>query len=396
MTRGPLDGIRIVDQSGVVFGPYATQILSDLGADVIKIEPKTGDTFRRAGRPPVTPGMGACHMTLNRGKRSVSLDLKVEADRSVLRELVSTADVYLTNVRREAIERLGFGYEEISRLNPKIIYVHCVGFRSGGPYDGLQAYDDVIQAATGTTSLIGMVDGDPTPRYFPSLIADKVAGLHGAYATLAAIIHRLRTGDGQFVEVPMFESFAQFMLVEHLYEATFVPPTGTTGYPRQLDPFRQPFPTSDGHISIVPYTDAITVPLFSLLGRVEILEDPRFTTPQLRMANLSQLHREIGLLTPAKRTDEWLELLREAEIPAMPVRGLQDMLDDPQLMQTGFFKCREHPTEGGYLEIQPPVRFGAVTHFEPRPAPLIDQDGEAVRSNPAGAWMQPRVGSDRP
>lgn len=386
-----LEGIRIVDQSGVVFGPYATQILADLGAEVIKIEPLTGDTFRRAGRPPVTPGMGACHMTLNRGKRSVALDLKLDEDRDILSHLIASADVYITNVRLKAIEKLGFGYDQVRSLREDIIYVHCVGFGSDGPYGGLQAYDDVIQAATGAASLASLVDGDPRPRYIPSLIADKIAGLHAAYATLAAVIHRLRTGEGQFVEVPMFESFAHFMLLEHLYEATFEPPTGGTGYPRQLDPFRQPFPTADGHISIVPYTDAMVVPLFTLLGKPDILEDERFATPALRFQNLSEIHREIGHLTLAKTTAEWMPLLTAARVPAMPVRALADMVTDPHLLATGFFKFREHPTEGQYREMQPPVRFGAAPAFEPRPAPLIDQDGSGIR---AELGFPPRSGSD--
>lgn len=374
-----LEGIRIVDQSGVVFGPYATQVLADLGADVIKVEPHTGDTFRRAGRPPVTPGMGACHMTLNRGKKSIALDLKQEEDREILRRLLGDADIYITNVRQRAIEKLGFGYEQVRAIRPDIVYVHCVGFGSDGPYGGLQAYDDVIQAATGAASLASLVDGDPRPRYIPSLIADKIAGLHAAYAALAAIIHKLRTGEGQLVEVPMFESFAHFMLLEHLYEGVFEPPTGSLGYPRQLDPFRQPFETANGYISIVPYTDAMVVPLFTLLGKPDILEDERFATPMKRFQNLSQIHREVGLLTPAKTTEEWMPLLTAARVPAMPVRPLDQMVTDPHLEATGFFKLREHPTEGLYREMQPPIRFGAAPAFEPRPAPLIDQDGDAIR-----------------
>ncbi len=251
MTR-LLEGIRIVDLTTVVFGPYATQTLADLGADVIKVEAPGGDVMRLAGKPARTRGMGPCHLALNRGKQSVLLDLKLEADKAVLRELIATADVFIHNVRKAAIDKLGFGYDAVRSIKPDIIYVHCVGFGSDGPYADFQAYDDVIQAASGTTTLLSRVDGDPRPRYMPSLIADKVAGLHGAYATLAAIVHKLRTGEGQHVEVPMFEAFTHFMMREHLFGATFDPPIGNVGYPRQLDPNRQPFPTADGTSASCP------------------------------------------------------------------------------------------------------------------------------------------------
>ncbi|MEM6828754.1 MAG: CoA transferase, partial [Pseudomonadota bacterium] len=251
--RPMLEGVRIVDMTSVVFGPYATQILADFGAEVIKIEAPGGDVYRYSARPAKTKGMAPGFHALNRGKKSVGLDLKNSEDAQTLRDMLSEADVFIHNVREAAIEKLGFGYDAVKALAPDIVYVHCVGFGSDGPYAGLQAYDDVIQAASGATTLLPRVDGDGRPRYLPSLIADKVAGLHAAYATLAAIIHTLRTGRGQFVEVPMFESFASFMMKEHLDAKTFDPPNGDAGYGRQVDPDRQPFQTSDGWISIVPY-----------------------------------------------------------------------------------------------------------------------------------------------
>ncbi|OZA72019.1 MAG: carnitine dehydratase, partial [Sphingomonadales bacterium 39-62-4] len=220
-----LDGIRVVDLTTVVFGPYATQILADLGADVIKVEsPGAGDAFRWSGKAAVTPGMAPAWMALNRGKKSVALDLKAEADREVILGLLRDADVFVVNVRGKALERIGLDYESLKAINPGLIYVHCVGFGQDGPYADLQAYDDVIQAATGTTTLLPRVDGNPAPRYLPSLIADKVAGLHAAYATLAAVVHKQRTGEGQHVEVPMFEVFSSFMLLEHLSGLSFDPP----------------------------------------------------------------------------------------------------------------------------------------------------------------------------
>ncbi|PTT79777.1 carnitine dehydratase, partial [Pseudomonas sp. HMWF010] len=302
-----LEGIRVIDLTSVVFGPYATQTLADLGAEVIKVEPPIGDAFRYSAKPAHTMGMSPSFLALNRGKRSIALDLKAPADSETLRDLLKTADVFIHNVREKAIERLGFDYEAVRAIRPDIIYVHCVGFGSDGPYADLQAYDDVIQAATGTTTLLPRVDGDPRPRYLPSLIADKVAGLHGAQAVLAAVIHRLRTGEGQRVEVPMFEAFAHFMLQEHLGGITFDPPVGPVGYARQLDPNRQPFPTADGYISIVPYTDASVVKLFTVLEGAQVLQDERFATGPQRVANSTALYGEIARLTPARTTADWLE-----------------------------------------------------------------------------------------
>ena len=373
-----LDGMRVIDLTSVVFGPYATQILADLGAEVIKIEPPAGDMFRIAGKPVATPGMGACHMTINRGKRSVMLDLKLAADAAVLRDLIATADVFIHNIRAKAIARLGFDYASVAALKPDIVYVHCVGFGSDGPYGDLQAYDDVIQAATGATTLMSRVDGDPTPRYLPSLIADKVAGLHGAQGVLAALIHRLRTGEGQFVEVPMFESFAHFMLVEHLYGATFEPQTYPAGYPRQIDPLRQPFPTADGHISIVPYVDAAIVTLLEMFDDPALLADPRFATPRERARNIGAIYAAIARHTPSRTSAEWMERLTAAQIPAMPVRDLDAMLSDPHFAATGFFKRRDHPTEGGYREMQPPIRYGAMRRRDLGMPQSIGQDTAAV------------------
>ena len=276
-TEVMLDGIRIVDLSSVIFGPYATQMLADMGADVIKIEPPAGDISRYLGRARTQKSKGSTHLTVNRGKRSIVLDLKQAGDAETLCKLLKTADIFIHNVRSKAITKLGFGYDVVKVIKPDIIYVHCTGFGQDGPYRDLQAYDDVIQAATGTTSLLSRVDGDPRPRYFPSLIADKVAGQYGAQAMLAALVHKLRTGKGQHVEVPMFEAFANFMLEEHLRDATLDPAIGPIGYPRQLDPGRQPFPTADGYISIVPYSDEMVITLFALLGGPDVMAQERLS-----------------------------------------------------------------------------------------------------------------------
>lgn len=373
-----LEGIRVLDLTTVVFGPYATQTLADLGAEVIKVEAPGGDTFRYAGLPAQTRAMGPCHLGLNRGKRSIVLDLKDEADKATMRELVAGADVFIHNVRDKAIAALGFDYDAVRAIRPDIVYVHCQGFGEGGPYADLQAYDDIIQAATGTATLAGRVDGNDRPRYIPSLIADKVAGLHGAYAVMAAMIHRLRTGEGQKVEVPMFEAFTHFMLKEHLYGATLEPQLEPVGYPRQLDPARQPFPTADGWISIVPYTNDAVVTLFGVLGRPDLIADERFTNPMQSPAAMTEVYRMVGELTPARTTAEWVELCHAARLPAIAVRDLADITADPHLEAVGFFRRREHPTEGGYLDMAPPVRFG-VEVGEARHAPTVGQDSDDIR-----------------
>ncbi len=373
-----LSGLRVVDQTSVVFGPYCTQILADFGAEVIKVEPPTGDGFRYAGKPARTVGMGPQHMALNRNKKSLALDLKDEANKDRLRKLVATADVFIHNVRAEAMERLGFGYEAVRALRPDIIYVHCVGFGSNGPYAGLQAYDDVIQAATGTTNLLSRVDGDPRPRYLPSLIADKTAGLHAAYATMAAVIHRLRTGEGQFVEVPMFEAFANFMLKEHLGGLTFDPPVGDACYARQVDPHRQPFPTRDGWVSIVPYRPGHAQRVISLLGDPDFAAQDRFATVEGAMAHLPELYRRIGELSATMTTGEVVAILREAQLPVMPVRDVAAVPDDPHLREAGFFYRTDHPTEGTVLQMREPSRFSGWEPDEPRPAPWIGQDNDAL------------------
>ena len=375
-----LDGIRIVDLTSVIFGPYATQMLADMGADVIKVEPPTGDVSRYIGRARTVKANGSTHLTVNRGKRSIVLDLKADEDKQVMRDLIATADIFIHNIRGKAIEKLGFGYEDVKAIAPAIIYVHCTGFGQNGPYRDLQAYDDVIQAATGTASLAPRVDGDPRPRYIPSLVADKVAGHYGAQAMLAALVHKLRTGQGQHVEVPMFESFTNFMLEDHLRDATLVPPIGPIGYPRQLDPGRQPFPTADGYISIVTYSDETMTRLFTLLGAPEIVAMAEFSTALARYKNATALYSHIARLTPFKTTAEWMDILIKNNLPAMPVRDLADIFDDPHLIATGFFKEREHPTEGNYRQMTPPIRFGADPDRVLGMAPSLGEHSDDIRA----------------
>ncbi|KCZ97610.1 L-carnitine dehydratase/bile acid-inducible protein F [Hyphomonas polymorpha PS728] len=378
---GMLRGVRIIDMTSVVFGPYATQMLAGLGADVIKVEAPQGDQFRYSGKPAASRGMSPGFMALNCGKRSIVLDLKTEEDRAVLGELIRTADIFIHNVRLKAIEALGFAPDQLEAINPGLIYIHCTGFGSGGPYDGLQAYDDVIQAASGAATLSGRVDGTGTPRYIPSLIADKVAGLYGAQAALAAYVHKLRTGEGQFVEVPMFEAFTHFMMAEHLGGLTFDPPNAPEGYFRQIDPDRQPFPTKDGHISIVPYTADSWPVVFEVAEDADFLHRAGINTPKDQVLKQHLLYRRLAELTPQRTTADWVARFTQARIPCMPVRDLAHMLEDPHLKETGFFKREEHPTEGTWYQMSSPVRYACAIAPPQIPPPLTGEHTEQIRAD---------------
>ncbi|MFM5916761.1 MAG: CaiB/BaiF CoA transferase family protein [Novosphingobium sp.] len=383
---GPmLAGIKVVDLTSVVFGPYCTQILADLGAEVTKVEtPGTGDPFRWSARAPSSPNMAPGFMALNRGKRSVALDLKAERDLAVLHGLLEQADLFVVNVRGKALERLGLDPAALSARYPSLIYLHCVGFGQDGPYADLQAYDDVIQAATGTATLLPRVDGDPRPRYLPSLIADKVAGLHAAYAAMAALFHRQRTGEAQLVEVPMFEAFTSFMMLEHLGGQTFDPPVGPVGYARQLDPVRQPFPTADGHISIVMYNFDAWDRVFAVLGDPEFIAAERFADAGGRARHQAELYVRIAELTPRFTTAELLERCHASQLPAQPVSDLSEVISDAHLGATGFFKRRVHPSEGAYFEQAAPVRFSGAKPGDVCMPPQLDADGAAIRAEIAG------------
>ena len=375
-----LDGVRVIDMTSVVFGPYATQILADLGADVIKVEAPQGDQFRYSAKPANSRGMSPGFLALNKNKRSIMLDLKAADDRKTMEDLLKTADIFIHNVRLDAIEKLGFGPEHVKAINRDIIHIHCVGFASGGPYDGLQAYDDVIQAASGAATLAGRVDGTGKARYIPSLIADKVAGLYGAQAALAAYIQALRTGEGQFVEVPMFESFTQFMLIEHLAGLTFDPPNADVCYFRQIDPDRQPFPTRDGYISIVPYTPQSWSVVFDVIDDADFLDQPGLQTIKEQFVNQHRLYQRLAEVTPTRTTEDWIKRFRAARIPCIAVRDIAHIMDDPQLEHSDFFQRREHPSEGAWYDMNRPIRYGGSSHVKHGPPPTLNEHGDEIRN----------------
>jgi crotonobetainyl-CoA:carnitine CoA-transferase CaiB-like acyl-CoA transferase len=354
---GPLAGVRVLDCSTVVLGPWAAQMLGDLGADVIKIEPPEGDTTRQLG-PSRHEGMTAFYLACNRNKRSLVLDLKQPSARDALFRLAASADVVLHNLRPKPAARLGLDYPAFRAVNPSIVYVATYGFRAAGPYGDKPAYDDVIQAASGLASLQASLFGEP--RYMPTIVADKTGSMTVVQAVLAALFHRARSGEGQAVEVPMFESLTAFTMVEHLYGETFVPAIETTGYKRLLNRWRRPFATKDGFLAVLPYTDANWRDFFRIAGRDDLLADARFTTFATRLKHIELLYEELGRIVATRTSVEWLRVLDQANIPAVVVNSLESLLSDPHLAATGFWRIMEHPTEGTLRLPGIPVSYSAT------------------------------------
>ena len=374
---GPLAGIRIIDMSSVVLGPFATLILADLGAEVIKVEPPNrGDTMRYAGASP-TGDLGPIYTCLNRNKRSVAIDGKTEEGKAALEALLRGADVFFHNVRMAGMERLGFGYDAVKALKSDIVYVHCAGFGADGPYAKRQAYDDLIQGASGFAALNALRSGGD-PEYAPSLVADKTVGLFATYATLAALLHRARTGEGQFVQVPMLETFTFFNLVENLYGETFLPGNGKMAYTRSINAHRKPYKTKDGYIGLVPYSDQQWAQFFDMGGMPGVFDDPRFSEYKTRTENIGELYALIGEVARTKTTDEWLALLGEANIPAMRYNEMKDVLTDPHLTEVGFFQEIQHRDAGPVRAMAHPVRFSATPANIRIDAPRHGADTEMV------------------
>ena len=374
---GALTGIRILDLTSVVFGPYATQMLGDMGADVIKIESPEGDVMRAAA-PARHPGMGAVYLNSNRNKRSIVLDLKQQAARDVLMRLVSTADVFVHSMRPQAMTKLGLDYETLKQANPEIIHCSAWGYGSGGPYADKPAYDDIIQAMSGAADLTRRQGLTEEPAFVPAILADKTAGLHVAIALLTAIVHKVRTGRGQSVEVPMFESLASFMLVEHLAGAVFEPAEGPMGYQRLLAPHRKPYRTADGYITVLPYTTKQWRSFFALADRLEMLDDPRVTDAALRSRVIGELYQMVAEIMPSRSSADWLAALEKADIPAMPVNSLEDVLADRHLAETGFFREYDHPSEGRIRTPAPPLRFSDSPATIRKGAPRLGEDSRTV------------------
>lgn len=348
-------------------GPYCTQLMGDMGADVIKVESPDGDGTRYIG-PARNTGMGGVFLNLNRNKRSVVLDLKDERGREALLELARSCDVFIHSMRPQAMERLGLGYEEVRAVNESVIYCGACGFGAGGEYSHKPAYDDMIQGACGLAALQERVAGEP--QYVASVVADKVTGMAALQSILAALYYRERTGRGQAVEVPMFETMVSFVLVEHLYGRSFEPAMDEAVYPRPASPHRKPYPTKDGHVSLLAYTDKQWSRFFEIASRPELAQDERFLSLAKRTKNIDELYRIVGEVTRARTTGEWLQSLDAADIPALPVNTTEDLLTDPHLEEVGFFELAEHPTEGTIRHTGVPTNFsetpGRIARYAPR------------------------------
>jgi crotonobetainyl-CoA:carnitine CoA-transferase CaiB-like acyl-CoA transferase len=354
---GPLAGVRIIDLTSVILGPYATQILADYGADVIKIEPPEGDNTRfiNAHR---NPGMGANFLHLNRNKRSIVLNLKQPQGREALLRLAQTADVLVYNVRPAAMARLKLAYEDVAAVNPRIIYAGATGFKQSGPYAAKAAYDDIIQGMVALPSLLVQAGAD-RPRFVPSTLTDRITGLNTVHAVLAALFHRERTGEGQAVEIPMFEGVSQFILSDHMGGRTFEPPIAPMGYPRLLTPHRNPYKTSDGYLCLLIYNDKQWRAFFKLIGKSEAAfeQDQRVNSHANRAKHFDELYAWVASVIVTRSSAEWLNALTQADIPAMPLNSLDDLLDDPHHAATGFFKVMEHPSEGRIREMDIPTTW---------------------------------------
>jgi crotonobetainyl-CoA:carnitine CoA-transferase CaiB-like acyl-CoA transferase len=372
-----LQGMRVTDLTSAIFGPFCTQHLVEFGAEVVKVEPPAGDGLRHLGRPRKTPGMGKVHMTLNRGKRSAAWDLKSEKGRENLRKLIKSSDVFIHNIRAKSIAELGFDYEAVRVFAPDIIYVHCTGFDSAGPNAGQPAYDDIIQAGSGLASAYSDSEGHGAPAYIPFALADKIAGLYAAEAALMGIIHKLRFGTGQLIEVPMFEAVTAFHLLENFGGAVFPDEPGPIRF-RGTTSARHPFATSDGYISMAPYSYDRWVSLFKAIGRVDLLEDEKLGAPNTRRPNNEVLSELLSQVTLTRTTAEWLEIARIADIPAMRFNGLEDLLKDPQLTAVNFFRQQNHPTEGRFIDLKPAIKFSAGSEIELGFPPLVGEDNAAL------------------
>ncbi len=351
---GPLEGVRILELTSVVLGPWACQILADMGAEVIKVEPPRGDSNRILGASR-NANMAALYLTCNRNKRSLVLDLKQEAGRDALMKIAESVDILIHNNRPQVMDRLGLDYESIKAVNPRIIYCGSYGYGKDGPYGSKGALDDSIQAVSGIAMLQEMVLGEP--RYLPTVVADKTTAMAVVFAVTSALYHREKTGEGQEIEVPMFETMVYYVMAEHLWGMTFEPPLGTAGYKRLMSHHRKPYKTKDGYIAILPYLDSHWEVFCRLSGRTDLLDDERFTTLSDRVRNIDDTYQETAKTMLTRTTGEWLELFGDTSVPTIVVNTLEGLKDDPHLEAVNFWQMVEHPTEGKIRMTRFPVNF---------------------------------------
>jgi crotonobetainyl-CoA:carnitine CoA-transferase CaiB-like acyl-CoA transferase len=391
---GPLTGVRIIDLTTVVMGPFATQILADLGADVVKVEPPEGDVLRHIA-PMRHPGMGHIFLHHNRNKRSIVLDLKLPAGREALLRLARAADVLIYNVRPQAMRRLRLAYDDVAAVNPRIVYVGAYGYSESGRYAGQPAYDDLIQGMAALPSIFADAGAD-RPRYVPTAIADRITGLGAVNAVTAALYSRERTGKGQAVEVPMFETLAHMVLGDHMSGRTFEPPMKPLRYERMLAPHRVPYATKDGYVCVLVYNDKHWRSFFRLIGREGMFDsDPRFSSQEARSRNIAEVYAFVAEQMARRTSADWLRLLKEADIPVTPLNSIEDVIDDPHLGESGFFVMTEHPTEGRLRLMATPGAWSQTPPGALRPAPRLGEHSVEIlrEAGYAGADIEAMIAS---
>lgn len=376
-STGPLEGIRIVDLTRVIMGPFATRIMADMGADVIKIESAEGDSLRNYN-PLRNPGMSGAFLHLNRNKRSIILDLKTDEGRTALDKLIETADVFLHALRPDSIDRLGYDYERVKSLKPDIIYCGAHGYSAKGPYGNKPAYDDAIQACSGFAALFAANGGEP--QYVPSVVCDKLAGQAIAYSVIAALLARANGAGSQAVEVPMFETSIDFNILEHVCGSMFEPPLGPPGYARVLSEDRKPYRTQDGYACILPYSDKNWRDFLTFVGKPELADDERYSVLSERVQHIEDLYRLITEESPKRTTDQWMAFCDSVNIPCMPVLAMDELRDDAHVKAVKLFTPSTHPSEGDYTVLRAPVTFSGSKFKVRYHAPRLGENTQDILS----------------
>ena len=375
MKKAPLKGIKIIDASSILMVPYCTRLLADMGAEIIKVETLSGDNTRYIG-PSINKGMAAVFLNINRNKKSISVDLKSADGRLIIYKLIKKSDVFVSNIRKASLEKLKLTHSDFIKINPKIITANAVGFSSRGPYAGLPAFDDTIQAISGMAAYQETYSDQPS--YTSGATADKVTGLMLGMSILSALFNREKNGEGTELEVPMMETMVDFTLVEHLYGYNFLPPKAPPVYPRQSSPNRKPYKTLDGYIAVLPYSDDQWLRFFSIIKKENILKDPKFCSLETRNQNINELYKILSQELKKRNTSFWIKNLREQDIPATKVNFPKDLFEDEHLVRTNFFRVKDHPTEGKLMYPSFPVKFNENETDESLHAPSLGENTKEI------------------
>lgn len=375
MNKKPLEGVRIIDASSILMVPYCTRLLADMGAEVIKVETINGDNTRYIG-PSINNGMAAVFLNINRNKKSICVDLKTPEGRLIIYKLIKTSDVFVSNIRKAALEKIKLTHSDFEKLNPKIITANAVGFSSKGPYAGLPAFDDTIQAVSGMAAYQGAYSNQPS--YTSGATADKVTGIMLGMSIIGALFNREKNGKGIELEVPMMETMVDFTLVEHLYGFNFIPPKAPPIYPRQSSPNRRPYKTKDGYVAVLPYSDEQWLRFFKLVGKEEILKDSKFSSLKSRNENIDLLYHMLSEELTKQDTNYWLKSLKQSDIPAAKVNFPEEIFEDEHLQETNFFRETQHPSEGKLLYPKFPVEFKNTDNGETLHAPNLGENTKEI------------------